>query len=255
MNFALLLLVLTVVTGFIALLDQIFLASKRKKTQSPMPKWIEHSRGFFPIFLIVFLLRSFIVEPFRIPSGSLKPTLKIGDFVAVNKFAYGLRFPIGGYKLLSGNMPHTGDIIVFSWPPNTKFDFIKRVIGVPGDVVTYKDKVLYINGKEAKQKFLRYEIDRDEQGISHTMAVFRENLMGVSHNIYVDSDVPAHDFTVKVPQHSYLAMGDNRDFSSDSRFWGFVPEYDLKGKAFGIWMSWDSDKNSIRWSRIGQGIH
>lgn len=246
MNFALILVVLSALTGFIYMLDVIFFAKKRGDAK---PNWvIEYSRSFFPVFFIVLLLRSFLIEPFRIPSGSLEPTLLVGDFVAVNKFAYGLRLPVLEKKVLSISNPKTGDVAVFRWPPDPAFDYIKRVIGVPGDKISYHDKKLTVNGKEAKQTFVGYAID---EYTGKAVSQFRENLNGVEHDIFIRSDVPAEDFEITVPDGNYFMMGDNRDDSADSRFWGFVPDNYLRGKAFLIWMSWNGKVDNVRWSRIG----
>ncbi|KTD47254.1 signal peptidase I (lepB-1) [Legionella rubrilucens] len=251
MNFALLLVVLSAVSGFIYLLDILFWAKKREPDEQP-GKIIEYSRSFFPVFFIVLLLRSFLVEPFRIPSGSLEPTLLVGDFLAVNKFAYGLRLPVWEKKIIPIANPKTGEIAVFRWPPNPSYDYIKRVIGVPGDKVSYRNKVLYINGQEARQKFIEYTTDESS---GKAVARYSENLNGVEHDIYVRPDIPASDFEIEVPPGYYFMMGDNRDDSADSRFWGFVEDQYLRGKAFFVWMSWNGKTDSLRWSKIGRFIH
>ena len=251
MNFALCLVVLSLISGVIYLLDIIFWEKKRKPTQKPT-KLIEYSRSFFPIFIIVLLLRSFLVEPFRIPSGSLEPTLLVGDFLAVNKFAYGLRLPVWEKKVISISNPKTGEIAVFRWPPDPSYDYIKRVIGVPGDKIAYHNKVLTINGQEMKQTFVEYTTDESS---GKAVAKYRENLNGVEHYIFMRPDVPAVDFEVEVPEGHYFMMGDNRDDSADSRFWGFVADKYLRGKAFLIWMSWNGKADTVRWSKIGTLIH
>lgn len=250
MNFALILLILSAVTGFIALLDILFWARKRPADQKPV-RIIEYSRSFFPVFFIVLLLRSFLIEPFRIPTGSLEPTLLVGDFVAVNKFAYGVRLPVWEKKVLSIADPKTGDIAVFRWPPDPSYDYIKRVIGVPGDKISYQNKVLTINGKEAKQKFVEYTIDESS---GRAVAKYQEDLNGVTHDIFIRADIPVNNFEVVVPEGSYFMMGDNRDDSADSRFWGFVPENYLRGKAFFVWMSWNNKTYNVRWSKVGHVI-
>lgn len=254
MNFALILVVLTAMTGAVSLVDKVFFAKKRLAAGMEKPWLIEQMTSFFPIFLIVLLLRSFLIEPFRIPSGSLQPSLLIGDFVAVNKYAYGLRMPASNQKFLPLDEPSRGDVAVFSWPPNKKYDYIKRVIGVPGDTVAYKNKVLTINGKEAKQTFVEYTIDREGKNESWQVKKLKENLNGIEHDIYVRPDVAPFDFEITVPKGHYLMMGDNRDNSSDSRAWGLVPEENLRGKAVMVWMSWDGLLDSIRFSRIGHKI-
>lgn len=251
MNFALILLSLSFISGFIYLLDVLFWAKKRGPDQKPS-RLIEYSRSFFPIFLIVLLLRSFLVEPFRIPSGSLEPTLLVGDFVAVNKFSYGLRLPVWEKKIISIANPKRGEIAVFRWPPDPSYDYIKRVIGVPGDQISYHNKVLTINGQMMKQKFLEYTTDASS---GRPVAKYQENLNGIQHEIYLRSDVQPVDFDIEVPAGQYFMMGDNRDDSADSRFWGFVDDAYLRGKAFLVWMSWNSKTDNVRWSRLGRVIH
>lgn len=251
MNFALILVILSFVTGIVYLLDIIFWSKKRIPGQKP-GMIIEQCRSFFPVFFIVLLLRSFLIEPFRIPSGSLEPTLLVGDFVAVNKFAYGFRLPVLEDKIIPFNNPKTGEVAVFRWPPDPSFDYIKRVIGVPGDKISYHNKVLTINGIEAKQTFKEHTVDESS---GKAVSRFTENLNGVEHSIFIRTDVPAVDFDLVVPEGNYYMMGDNRDDSADSRFWGFVPDSYLRGKAFLVWMSWNSNLGTVRWSNIGKVIH
>lgn len=251
MNFALILLCLSAATGFVYLLDIAFWAKHRSPDQKPN-RIIEWSRSFFPVFFVVLILRSFLIEPFRIPSGSLEPTLLVGDFVAVNKFAYGLRLPVWDNKVLSIASPKIGEIAVFRWPPDPSYDFIKRVIGVPGDKISYHNKILSVNGVVAKQTFVEYTMDESS---GKAVSKYKEDLNGVVHNVFIRSDVPAYDFDIEVPQGSYFMMGDNRDDSADSRFWGFVPEAYLRGKAFLVWMSWNGKTDNVRWFNIGKLIH
>jgi len=250
MNFALILVILTLVSGFIYMLDVIFWAKKRKPGQNPS-RLVEYSHSFFPVFLIVLLLRSFLIEPFRIPSGSLEPTLLVGDFLAVNKFAYGLRLPVVEKKIIPVANPKTGEIAVFRWPPDPSYDYIKRVIGTPGDKVVYHNKVLTINGQEMPQSFIEYTTDESS---GNAVAKYRENLNGVEHDIYIRPNVPSVDFEVDVPEGQYFMMGDNRDDSADSRYWGFVSDQYLRGKAFLVWMSWNSKTGNVRWSKLGSLI-
>jgi signal peptidase I len=250
MNFAFWLVVLSLVSGVIYLLDVLLWARNRKPNQKPS-RLIEYSRSFFPVFVVVLLLRSFLVEPFRIPSGSLEPTLLVGDFLAVNKFAYGLRLPVWEKKVVSIANPKTGEIAVFRWPPDPSYDYIKRVIGVPGDKVVYHNKVLTINGEEMKQSFVGYTTDESS---GKAVAQYKENLNGVKHDIFMRPDVAAVDFEVEVPKGQYFMMGDNRDDSADSRFWGFVSDKYLRGRAFLVWMSWNGKKDTVRWSKIGHFI-
>lgn len=251
MNFALVLLVLSVFSGIIYLMDILYWEKKRSPGHKP-GKIIEYSRSFFPVFFLVLLLRSFLIEPFRIPSGSLEPTLLVGDFLAVNKFSYGFRLPVWDKKVISVANPKSGEIAVFRWPPNPSYDYIKRVIGVPGDKISYHNKVLSINGQEMKQAFVEYTTDESS---GKAVAKYRETLSGVTHDIYTRPDIAATDFEVVVPEGSYFMMGDNRDDSADSRYWGFVSDEFLRGKALLVWMSWNSNLGSIRWSRIGRLIH
>jgi signal peptidase I len=251
MNFALILVLLSLVSGVIYLLDVLFWAKRRKANQKPR-KVIELSRSFFPVFFVVLLLRSFLIEPFRIPSGSLEPTLLVGDFLAVNKFSYGIRLPVWEKKIIPIANPKTGEIAVFRWPPDPSYDYIKRVIGVPGDKISYHDKKLTINGKEISQTFVEYTTDESS---GKAVAKYREDLNGVVHDIFVRPDVKAVDFAVEVPKGQYFMMGDNRDDSADSRFWGFVSDEYLRGKAFIVWMSWNSKTDMVRWSKIGNLIH
>ncbi|MES2142271.1 MAG: signal peptidase I [Pseudomonadota bacterium] len=255
MNFELILSVAVLVTGVIALVDVLIWAPRRKKKNVDKPtQIIEYARSFFPILLLVLLLRSFLAEPFRIPSGSEKPDLLIGDFIVANKFAYGIRLPVFHNKVISVGEPKRGDVVVFLWPRDTSTYFIKRLIGLPGDVITYKNKILTINGCPASQKLLGERIDQ-EGGKNVSVLLNEENLLGIKHLIYLQPDQSMDDFSVTVPPGNYFMMGDNRDYSYDSRYWGFVPEKDLIGKAFWIFFSWDGMHNRVRWHRIGSRIH
>ncbi len=275
MNFPLILFLATVATGAVALVDRLFLARGRRK-DAREPWWIEYPKSFFPVLLIVFLLRSFVAEPFKIPSSSMRPTLDVGDFILVNKFAYGLRLPILEEKIVPTSDPQRGDVVVFRYPLNPAQDFIKRVIGIPGDTVVYKNKQLTVNGRPWTQQStgtysylegLRFE----------TMEQFNEAVGGEggkNHVVAVDPMLPAvspgqvrpfagrdncdynpdgSGFTCKVPPGHYFVMGDNRDRSDDSRYWGFVPDDHLRGRAFFIWFNWD-DISSLGFKRVGSGI-
>jgi len=250
-DFELFLVLATLLSGMIALIDIMYFAKHRK---GAMPKWIEYGHSFFPVLLIVLLLRSFLVEPFRIPSGSLEPTLLPGDFVAANKFTYGLRLPVSHTKIFSIGEPKKGEIAIFrhddpSHAGNT-INMIKRVIGVPGDKISYKNKILYINNVEQAQRLVGHGLDK-EGGYEVPVDIYEENLEGIKHLIYVNPDAPANDMTVVVPPDDYFMMGDNRDDSDDSRYWGFVPESTLVGKAFVVWFSWGGKENFVRWHRLG----
>jgi len=232
------------------------LEDERERIQKE-PVLVEYSRSLFPVILIVLVLRSFLIEPFRIPSGSMMPTLLDGDFILVNKYTYGIRLPVINKKIIEVGKPARGDVAVFRYPRDPSVDYIKRIIGLPGDRVTYRDKHLYINGElVAREDYGVY----DARGTGITMAgaeVFEEDLKGVKHNILIVNDQPMRytEYTdYVVGKNEYFVMGDNRDNSNDSRFWGTVPEENLVGRAFMIWMNWDSANGSVTWSRIGQSI-
>ncbi len=252
MSFSLILVILAAVSGVAWLIQKALMYfSNTKKTNF----LLDQAASFFPIFILVIVIRSFIVEPFRIPSGSLEPSLLIGDFVVVNKFAYGLRLPVLETKVLALGEPKRGDIVVFRWPPSPQFDYIKRVVGVPGDTVSYRDKVLKINGQVAQQTFIKYTNFVNQYGQASQVKELEENLLGIKHDIFVNDNDKPYDFEITVPKGYYFMMGDNRDNSSDSRYWGLVPEANLRGPAFLVWMSWDGQNNRIRWQRIGRAIH
>ena len=261
-DFSLILVTLVVVSGFLSLVDLMIFAPKRNRrvitsgVPPKMPLVFEYARSFFPILLFVLLLRSFLVEPYRIPSGSLEPTLQVGDFILVNKYTYGLRWPVLNQKFVKVNEPVIGDIVVFRYPPNKSVDFIKRFIGRPGDHIHYENKVLTINGTVAPQTFVEYTTDTDGKGNVWQVEKRLENLNGIKHEILVRPDVPASStvYDVVVPEGYYFAMGDNRDSSYDSRAWGFVPEQNIVGKAMRIWFSWDWLSHGVRWQRIGSRV-
>ncbi len=257
--FELILTLLVIFSGLIYLADVLYFAKKRTANHiTKVPLVIEYSRSFFGVLLLVLILRSFLFEPFRIPSGSLKPTLKVGDFILVNKFYYGLRLPVLHTKFFAYHEPKIGDIVVFrSVTDPNNMDLIKRIVAVPGDRISYINKVLYVNGKPAEQTFIKQTQDQDEANI-HTWVVMEknENLNGIQHHIWERPDVnESGDFqNIVVPKDSYFGMGDNRDNSTDSRFWGFIPEANIIGKAQLILLSWDGDTDSFRWDRIGKSI-
>jgi signal peptidase I len=255
-NFELILFYSVVVTGVISLLDVIFFAKKRKiRRIEKMPILIDYSRSFFPVLLLVFLLRSFLYEPFRIPTGSLKPTLQVGDFILVNKFDYGIRLPVTHKRIYGSGRPHRGDIMVFRYPEDPSIDFIKRVIGVPGDRIDYINKILYVNGQPTLQRFVKNTTDITDEEMPVDVVEKQENFLGIKHDIYQIQDYPAVDIkAIVVPPDMYFVMGDNRDMSRDSRYWGFVPDDNIIGKADAIWMSWDSHEHTVRWKRIGNKI-
>jgi signal peptidase I len=273
-DFATVLVVLTVVTGGIWLLDALVLAPRRGRAPSAgearsvavkLPWYVDLSKSFFPVILAVLVLRSFVVEPFRIPSESMLPTLLKGDFILVNKFSYGLRLPVLNTKIAGNSQPARGDVVVFRYPREPAVAYIKRVIGLPGDRIEYRGKQLLINGQPAPLTLL--PDDPAEPGYQQ----FHERLSAVQHRIQVAEgrwglmgfwpDLQLFrepDGTVawayEVPAGHYFVMGDNRDNSSDSRVWGPLPEENLIGKAFFIWMNWDCITFNGQCGRIGDGI-
>ena len=251
MSFALFLFLLLLLTGAVWLVEIIWLR-KRRPAQAAQPWWVEYSVSFFPVIVVVFLLRSFVVEPFKIPSGSMIPTLHIGDFILVNKFDYGIRLPIINKKVISIGYPKRGDVMVFRYPEDPSLDYIKRVVGLPGDTVEYRNKRLIINGKLVPEREIKDYLSKS------TMQFYKryvEDLGGVQHQILIDPNAPAYvsqvlphpdakdchynreGFVCHVPPGHYFMMGDNRDNSSDSRVWGFVPDANIIGKAFFIWLN------------------
>ena len=248
MMFALFMVLVLIVTGFIWLLD-IAVLRKGRAPNTPDPMLVEYSKSFFPVILVVFLIRSFIAEPFKIPSGSMMPTLLAGDFILVNKFTYGLRVPILNNTFIEVNHPKRGDVFVFHYPPDPSIDYIKRVVGVPGDKIVYQDKQLYINGEKMDMTYLD-DYQYESAGLNQVHAKrYSEQLGEVKHDVLIEDNSFSKEGSVEVPQGYYFAMGDNRDNSKDSRYWGFVPEQNLVGKAFFIWWNFDQFK------RIGSSIH
>jgi len=290
-DFALILFILLVVTGVVWCLDVFWLKNQRRtmavaamgaiepsiagldkaeaarlrqeaydKANRP-PWWVEYCVSFFPVIVVVFLLRSFLFEPFRIPSGSMLPTLQNGDLILVNKYEYGVRLPIIDRKIVEVGNPERGDVVVFRYPVEPSIDYIKRVVGVPGDVVEYRDKTLYLNGQrvEAERSGDYYEPDR-----SSYVGRYTESLGKVSHEILLNrqqrqSYMPIANFPFRencdytngsvrctVPAGHYFMMGDNRDNSLDSRYWGFVPDDHIVGRAFLVWMNFSEP------SRVGR---
>lgn len=285
-NFALILFVLLVITGAVWLLDLVRLRGPRRARMQAaadhfdqtrasvlrttegeqavvreraavvaaagsVPWWVEYSLSFFPVILFVFVLRSFVVEPFRIPSGSMLPTLQSGDLILVNKFNYGVRLPIVDAKVIETGSPARGDVMVFRYPPDPSVDYIKRVVGLPGDEVAWLDKRLTINGKEVPQQARGDYFEPDRAAYT---GLYREDLGDIEHEILVSgqrNDVfPVRAFPYRdqctyepagvrctVPAGHYFVMGDNRDNSADSRYWGFVPDGNIVGRAFFIWMN------------------
>ena len=299
-NFALLLLILTVVTFAYWLAERFVFAPRRQAAAATLeqqdaarrarlaeqgitkvddnvapareallaqPWWLDWTAGLFPVILVVFLLRSFLFEPFKIPSGSMIPTLLIGDLILVNKYHYGVRLPVINKKIIANHDPQRGDVMVFRYPKDTSVDYIKRVIGVPGDEISFREQRLYVNGVAAPLEQLPPPGFYDEDQRQYFQE-FTEKLGTVEHHILLNPRsqpfygaedkisfplrencrYSAEGVTCKVPPGNYFMMGDNRDNSQDSRFWGFVPDENIVGKAFWIWMNFSSP------SRFG-GFH
>jgi signal peptidase I len=266
MGFAAVLLLATVITGTVWLIDALFLKKSRTKA-SGEPILVEMAKSFFPVILIVFLLRSFLYEPFKIPSGSMVPTLLVGDFILVNKFTYGIRLPVINKKIVEMNAPKRGDVMVFRYPEDPAKDFIKRIIGIPGDTVSYQNKRLTINGEAITTEKVGLFTDVDERMNMRQFEVFNEKVGEKNHTMMVDNNYPVIGLssvrqftnkkncaynetgvTCKVPDGHYFMMGDSRDNSDDSRYWGFVPEENIVGKAVLVWMNFGAFK------RVGTSI-
>jgi signal peptidase I len=289
-NFALLLFLASVVTGVYWLAERFYFLPQRQRAVAELeaqdakrreglaqmgitqvdgdiqeakvkllmqPWWLDWTAGLFPVIIVVFLLRSFLFEPFKIPSGSMIPTLLVGDLILVNKFTYGVRLPVINLKITEGNKPQRGDVMVFRYPPKPSLDYIKRVVGVPGDTVAYLNKRLTINGKPVETNALPDFLDEDA---SQYFKQFEETLGEKPHRLLNDARRPAFiagtekfdgmencSYTVEgvtctVPEGQYFMMGDNRDNSLDSRYWGFVPDKNIVGKAFFVWMNFTNLK-------------
>jgi len=279
LNFPLLLVIAVAVCGVLALLDLLLLAPRRQKAIATYtgqvsepdqavlerlnkePLLVEYGKSFFPVLAIVLILRSFLVEPFQIPSGSMKPTLEVGDFILVNKFAYGIRLPVLDRKVIEVGNPQRGDVMVFRYPSDPSVNYIKRVVGLPGDSVRYsQDKRLFINGQSVAEQFIA-----EEPGSLGSAMLFQEKLGSAEHQIRKEMNryrmMPGQEW--RVPQGHYFMMGDNRDNSNDSRFWndpkipkellGMVPDQNIVGKAFAVWLSWADPKlhNVPSLTRVG----
>lgn len=263
-DFELILTLATVFTGLVWLADAIYFAPRRPKAETQAapeggaarggqrePLLVDYSKSFFPVILLVLLLRSFLAEPFHIPSSSMVPTLLVGDFILVNKYDYGIRLPVLHTKIIKVGEPRRGDVAVFRFPNDPSVDFIKRIVGLPGDHIVYRDKTLYINGVAMSRDDLGAYAGPDADGAE----LGREHLGETEHEVLTMPGRYSNEGEWTVPTGEYFAMGDNRDNSNDSRYWGFVPEENLVGKAFFIWMNKDVYKDSTLWHRVGTVIH
>ncbi|MFZ3140460.1 signal peptidase I [Polaromonas sp.] len=289
-NFSLLLFLAAVVTGIYWVAERLYFLPQRRKAVAALeanaakrqaelaqmgisqvddntaearsrlimqPWWLDWTAGLFPVIIVVFLLRSFLFEPFKIPSGSMIPTLLVNDLILVNKFHYGVRLPVINLKVLDNHSPERGDVMVFRYPPKPSLDYIKRVVGIPGDEVAYLNKKLTINGKPLPKTPLPDFFDADSMRYAKQ---FEETNGAKTYRLLNDDERPsfiagADNFqfrencrystegvVCKVPEGHYFMMGDNRDNSLDSRYWGFVPEQNIVGKAFFVWMNFGSLK-------------
>lgn len=254
----LILFIAMIATGLIWLVDFLY---RKYVVKSPnhiedakkLPFIAEQARSFFPLLLIVVIIRSFLYEPFKVPTGSLEPTVLPGDFIVANKYTYGLRMPIWGDIILPISKPARGDIAIFHIPVDNKTWLVKRVIGLPGDKISYVNRKLSINDKELEYKFIKDKEDTDDGQRYWPVEEYEEDLLGVKHKIFISPERQSIDFKdLVVPEGHYFMMGDNRDNSDDSRYWGYVPFENLEGKAVMIWFSWDQYSwSNFRWDRIG----
>ena len=293
-NFSLLLLILTVVTFLYWLAERFYFAPRRRTSAAEVdrleaerreslarqgitqvddrataarqallmqPWWLDWTAGLFPVILVVFLLRSFLVEPFKIPSGSMIPTLLVGDLILVDKFHYGVRLPVANTKIIANHDPQRGDVVVFRYPKDPSVDYIKRVVGVPGDEVSFRNQQLYVNGQPQPLEPLPPPGYYDEDSLRY-FPEYLETLGNVKHEVLINPQsrpfygpedqisfphrdncrYSADGVTCKVPPGNYYMMGDNRDNSQDSRYWGFVPDENIVGKAFFVWMNFSNLK-------------
>lgn len=278
--FEVILFILLVVCAVVAGLDAFLFAGKRKRRAQSQPDFAglskkqkqerlkaplvaDYARSLLPVFLIVFLIRSFVVEPFRVPSGSMLPTIQLNDWLLINKFSYGLRLPITHQLILRTGSIERGDVAVVHYPTYPSIYYIKTVIGLPGDRISMINNQLYVNGKALPTKLLgpTTELNNADLGqmgyhstVSPLLVMASEQTIGHTvHEIYNSPIVPITNFkNLVVPKGEYFLMGDNRDNSDDSRYWGFVPQNAFVGRAFLIWFSWDSRTDSVRWNRIGK---
>ena len=272
MNFELILVLATLVSGLIWLIDRLAFRPRRlarlgaearqlgqeagidsKAANDSEPLLVDYAKSLFPILLVVLVIRSFLFEPFRIPSGSMMPTLLVGDFIVVNKFSYGLRLPVVDAKVVPIGEPERGDVVVFRYPKQPDVDYIKRVVGLPGDTVRVEGHRIWINGHEmALDPQGRYPGDENLKHAGTTMAL--EDLDGHKHQVLLDDGGYLRSGEWRVPEDEYFVMGDNRNHSNDSRFWGTVPESNLVGKAVMIWLHWNWQDGGFDAGRIGRSI-
>jgi len=246
---------ITIVSGCIVLADKLycyFVYTKNGLPEPKMSKLIDYAKSFFPLLLFVLVLRSFLFEPFKVPTGSLEPTVMPGDFILSNKYTYGVKMPVWGTELIDMGKPKNGEIAIFRTPVDNKTWMVKRVIGVPGDKIDYVDKKFTVNGVPSNYKLLETSKDTNDGTRYWDVKIYEEEIFGAKHKIFINDKRFSSDFHITVPEGYYFMVGDNRDNSDDSRFWGFVPEHNFEGRAMLVWFSWDQyDWKNIRWSRSG----
>ena len=264
LDFEVILVLATAVSGLIWAIDAVVFAGARRarsmeKTDGarrdaiPDPAMVEYARSFFPVLLIVLVLRSFIAEPFRIPSPSMLPTLEVGDFIVVSKLSYGIRLPVTDTEVIETGQPERGDVAVFRYPRKPSINYIKRIVGLPGDQIAYYNRRLFINGDPVPMERVgEYRPARQNGGTE--LLEFHERIGNTTHSVLLDPNGRSPEGEFIVPEGQYFVLGDNRDHSNDSRSWGYVPEANLVGAAKFIWMHWDWDGGAVDWSRIGNGI-
>ena len=263
-DFSFILVLAVAVTGAIWILDVLWRILKKYVINLPQKSetrgrlgWVvEYARAIFPVLLVVFVLRSFVVEPFRIPSGSMLPTLEIGDFILVNKYEYGIRLPVLNEKIIDMDEPDYGDVMVFRFPHDNSVNFIKRVVGLPGDSIVYEDKKITVNGQLVAQDVAGDYVIRSGPNRKIQTDLLDESFgVGQAHQILHDTKRTSRTLVFKVPEDTFFVLGDNRDYSNDSRFWGYVPEENIIGRAFFIWFSWNSSGGTgVNWNRIANAI-
>ncbi len=227
----------------------------RSKAVEHEPIVVEYAKSIFPVLAAVLVLRSFIAEPFRIPSGSMLPTLEIGDFILVSKFSYGMRLPVTHTKIMPVGEPKRGDVVVFRYPKDTKVDYIKRLVGVPGDKVEWDNKSLRINGVDLSRTPIGEYAALDQNNMVYPAFRLKEDLLGVQHDILIVPNMRSPSGSMTIPPGQYFMMGDNRDMSNDSRFWGLVPEENIVGKATYVWMHFSWGGDGFKPSRMGTPIN
>lgn len=256
LDFEFILVAVTLIAGLIWAFDALVFAPRRRARGdgAPLPTVVDYARSFFPVLVVVLVLRSFVAEPFRIPSESMLPTLEMGDFILVSKYSYDIRLPVTDTKIMTTSKPERGDVAVFRYPVDPSVNYIKRIVGLPGDTVVYRDGQLFINDRRVPlEEVGPYDIPSG-QPVDGQMMRYREELNGTEHAVVVNPSSRSLEGKFEVPEGHYFAVGDNRNYSNDSRRWGPVPADHLVGRAQRIWMHWNWSDGGIDWARIGDKI-